>query len=283
MHKFPRILLKIIMALSTLLLAVLIIVWVWSSIVLNRSYAPQNHDFTVDQASVDITEGERLARVLGCIGCHGQGMEGSYLANDFMFGRLLAPNLLQITKNYTDQELEVAIRQGIGKDGHGLLIMPSSHFSAMRDQDLSNIIAYLRQVPLIENDLQPMSFGPIARVLAIKGDLQPEPEYPQHDISVMSAKSAGFIDGRYLTTLKCAECHGRNLQGAPFIGEMTPSLVIVKAYDLSEFTQLMRTGLAKGGRELGIMGEISRSHFAYLRDEEITDLHQYLQNQHNWN
>ncbi len=58
----------------------------------------------------------------------------------------------------------------------------------------------------------------------------------------------------------------------------TPTLAIVAAYSLDDFTRLMRTGTALGGRELNeMMTGVARGRTAYLTDEEIAALHGYLQ------
>ena len=60
-------------------------------------------------------------------------------------------------------------------------------------------------------------------------------------------------------------------------GAPTPSLVLVKAYNEEEFIEFMRIGIAKGGREVGIMSELSRTNFAHLRDDELGDMFRFFQ------
>ena len=71
-----------------------------------------------------------------------------------------------------------------------------------------------------------------------------------------------FERGRYLASVVCAACHGRDLRGSAL--ESTPSLAIVAAYSEEQFRQLLRTATAAGGREIARM--------TWVRDVEFTDL-----------
>ncbi len=56
-----------------------------------------------------------------------------------------------------------------------------------------------------------------------------------------------------------------------------PDLVIIRAYDETNFRHLMQEGIAIGERELAMMSDVARSRFAYLTDEELDDLFLFLQ------
>ncbi|WP_438863861.1 c-type cytochrome [Neptunicella sp.] len=276
MTSLKRISLYLLAALFALIILSLAVIWIWSSIILNRSYVPQQRHFKV-AVTADINEGERLARIVGCIGCHGNAMQGETMVDDMLIGKLVAPNLTEFVNKYSDEQLEAAIRQGIAADGRGLLIMPASYFSALRDSDLSNIIAYIRQAPHSNGPTDKTSLGVMGRLLVINGELQTEPNLPMYSASPEIDNKA-FIGGEYLTQIKCGECHGRDLSGSTAMGMPTPSLIVVKGYDLTEFSKLMREGVGKGNRDVGFMGELSRSHFSHLNDTEIEDLYFYLHN-----
>ena len=59
-------------------------------------------------------------------------------------------------------------------------------------------------------------------------------------------------------------------------GNAPPDLRIVAAYDPQDFTALMRTGKAAGGREVGAMSEFARRRYASLTDSEIGAVRDYL-------
>jgi hypothetical protein len=51
---------------------------------------------------------------------------------------------------------------------------------------------------------------------------------------------------------------------------------VVSAYDPEAFTRLLRSGVALGGRQLGVMSQQARNNLAQLTDSEISALHSYL-------
>jgi mono/diheme cytochrome c family protein len=72
-------------------------------------------------------------------------------------GRIRAPNLTSDPETgigrHTDGELLRAMREGIGKDGRALFMMPWERFAeALSDEDSLAIIAYLRTLPPIVHD-----------------------------------------------------------------------------------------------------------------------------------
>ena len=62
------------------------------------------------------------------------------------------------------------------------------------------------------------------------------------------------------------------LEGSPD----TPALSVVAGYSAAEFTRLMREGVPKDGRKLGLMGDAARSRFSHFTDEEVSGLYAFL-------
>ena len=85
--------------------------------------------------------------------------------------------------------------------------------------------------------------------------------------------------GRYIVRATCAECHGIGSRGGkpPPGRPRNPDLRIVAGYDAAVFARLMRTGIAVGDREVGLMTEVARGRFRHLQDDEIAAVHGYLQ------
>ena len=48
------------------------------------------------------------------------------------------------------------------------------------------------------------------------------------------------------------------------------------AYSPEAFAELMRTGVALGGRKLGVMGAKARNNLSHLTEAEIAALYSYL-------
>ena len=73
-------------------------------------------------------------------------------------------------------------------------------------------------------------------------------------------------------------CHGTDLGGASSPKYSSPKLRIVTANPGDEFTQLLRVGVALGGRNLGITGWSTRENLSRLTDDEIAARYTYLYN-----
>ena len=59
--------------------------------------------------------------------------------------------------------------------------------------------------------------------------------------------------------------------------QATPQYRLVnRGITLAEFKTLLSTGVAIGGRKLGLMTEMSQAGLRYLRDDEVAELHAYL-------
>lgn len=122
-----------------------------------------------------VARGKYLAEhVAGCVGCHSQSDSRApgqpvvpgreYVGRDFFEisdagfpGHLRAPNLTSDAATgigrVTDGELLRAMREGIGRDGRPLFMMPWQKFAeALSDDDALAIIAFLRTLPPVVND-----------------------------------------------------------------------------------------------------------------------------------
>jgi len=126
---------------------------------------------TYDHAPVDFAvktvlspdEAERRARTFMCGGCHHDA--GNILLDDPALGRIVAPNLTRVVPGYTDAELVRLIRHGIKRDGTGVVIMPASNLSNITDEDMADIIAWLRSLKPLPDAVQGgTSWGPVGRI-----------------------------------------------------------------------------------------------------------------------
>ncbi|MDX1435846.1 MAG: cytochrome c [Anaerolineales bacterium] len=117
---------------------------------------------------------------------------------------------------WTDEQIKNAIRLGISRDGHQLSpVMPYEFFNGMAETDLDAIVAYLRTLPPIRNEIPheeeqhivPENFTP----LPIRVDIVvPEPsDLPARGEYLMSA------------VVGCALCH---TPADPTTGEPMPDL-----------------------------------------------------------
>lgn len=75
----------------------------------------------------------------------------------------------------------------------------------------------------------------------------------------------------------CVNCHHQT----PKEILNAPSLVLVQVYSLPEFRTLLKTGVARDGRDMyaqgSIMGIVAREQLSHLTDEEVAAVHRFLQ------
>jgi cytochrome c553 len=227
-----------------------------------------------------IAKGKRLAKLYGCSeGCHGKGIEGAVQYDQVMVGRIVAPNLTSAVRRYSDPELAAIIRTGVRPDGHNIIMM-SELLRLLTDDELGDIVAYLRSVPAVEGPGPEVRLGPAARFFKATGRYTTTARYIKTDtLSPPPASGEGAQRGRHIASTVCADCHGSDLSGGGVWYDGTtapPSLQIVAAYTPEAFTELMRNGIALGGRKLGHMREAALGQLSVLTQAQIADLYSYL-------
>ena len=255
-----------------------LVIYVGSERVLRRTYPGiTGHPVALPHDSLSLSEGKRLTRVYGCgPGCHGQRSEGEVLFDEPMVARLVAPNLTRAIPQYSDPELERIIRHGVRPTERSLLVMPSQSLAGLSDTSLAMILAYLRTLPLLEGPGPLLALGPLGRLGLVTGQFKTAamliPQGAPAPPAVPPTDSLAL--GRYLAHTVCAECHGTDLKGDPTMGSV--SLAVVSGYSAAEFARLLQTGVPKGDRKLGLMGQAARGRFVALTPVEVAALHAYL-------
>lgn len=220
-------------------------------------------------------EGARLTHVDGCFGCHGEALTGHVFVDNLFVGRLSGPNLTRIVPRYTDQQVADLIRSGVRPNGTGIVFMPSHVLVRLADADIAAIIAYLRTLETRPDAAKDSRLGLLARALVVAGVIPLESnKVDRSQLGPQQRPTEAAALGPYLAKSICAMCHGDDLHGekqmkSPNLYEMVPG------YSLDQFRTLMSTGLAPGGRKLGLMTEVSGG-LKYLRDDEVADLHAYF-------
>ena len=199
-----------------------------------------------------------LAAAVGC-GCHFNGdlgalAGGNKFEGDFgvVHSRNLTPDLATGIAGLGDQELADAIRYGKRPGGGNLFIMP--RYSGMADEDVYNLIAYLRSLEPVENPIPDR-------------DLAFEPPAYEGEMAAPAVAPTDPVErGAYLASLaRCSMCHtpldengspieGMMLAGAPFRDTVAPNLTPDEATGLGlwseeEIAAFLATGLYDDGME----------------------------------
>lgn len=229
-------------------------------------------------SSEQVKHGERLSKVLGCSGCHGDSLTGQDWSDDI--GTLWTANLTQSAQKYSHDELAAMITDGKRPD-RSLMDMPSYLFSGLNPADVDALVAYLKTLKP-EGAVHPdPSMGPELLAMQAKGEWMDSPAR----VADMKAKGppdlgAKFAYGRFIVRATCVECHGIDLAGGkgPMEEDGNPpaNLRIVGSYSPDDFTTLMHTGKAAGDREVGLMSKVARRRYANLTDGEVSAVRAYL-------
>ena len=123
-----------------------------------------------DQASVD--HGKHIYERYGlCAECHADNVGGENIGEDPVFERLVASNLTTgkggVGSKFQDIDYVRAIRHGLGQDRKPLVIMPVQYFTKFSDRDLGALIAYIKSVLPVDNELPKTKLGPLGRVITL--------------------------------------------------------------------------------------------------------------------
>ena len=238
-----------------------------------------------DEAALE--RGEHLATVSSCNGCHGNNLHGTAFVDEAPIGYIPAPNLTSNgpVANYSDEDWAGAIRHGVGPDGRVLTIMPSYHYAAYGDDDLANLIAYLKSVPPAENTLEARQvqfpgtiiFG----MLAYSSWSVNQVDHATIGGRNAPATEATAVYGKYLVDIaSCGSCHGENLAGntpdsdSPQGPNITPGGNL-GGWSLEEFTVALQAGQTPDGRQLD--AEMPWANYAVMSEIEVEALWAYIQ------
>jgi mono/diheme cytochrome c family protein len=264
-------------SLLTLVIVAYAIAYVVSERILRRTYEVPAVAIAIPTDAESITEGRRLATIRGCFnGCHGKNAEGVVMFDEPMIARVVAPNLTASVRKYSDAQIAVIVRKGVRPDGRSLLVMPAEAFTWMTDVDLGRTIAFLKSLPPSTGPEPGISVGPLGRIGLAVGKFKTVAQLIADAEPPPKATSEQAAFGRYLARTTCPQCHGTNLRGASTPDFISPDLRIVAAYSPEAFAELMRTGVALGGRKLDTMGPWARQTLSQFTDAEIAALYSYL-------
>lgn len=225
-----------------------------------------------------------------CGDCHGDDFSGGIMADDPALGKLYGPNLTggkgSPVAEYTMADWDLVVRHGILPDGTAAA-MPSVDFINMSDQELSDIIAYIESFPAVDNEVPPVSFGPMGTILVGTGQFEITAENIEHhtEHAALPPEPADTPEfGAHLAQV-CTGCHGQKLTGGPIAGgppgwppasNLTPHESGLGGWTFEQFDTLMRKGKRPDGADaqepmLGII-----SYGANMEDIEMRALFTYL-------
>ena len=228
-----------------------------------------------------IERGKHLSIISGCQYCHGENFGGKVFLDIPPF-RLIASNLTSgqggIGKTYQDGDWDKAIRFGIRPDGTLIFpVMPYKSYNRFGDSDAKALIAYVKNIPEVDNNLPSTEMrAPIYIQAGLPNfDLSSymvDPETsPQKSVKPGPTKEYG----KYMAAILCAECHGDNYLGGKHPdpeGPKAPSLKVISGWSMGGFAKAIRTGITPANRNLD-SNWMPWEFFKNMTDEELQALY----------
>lgn len=256
---------------------------------IDRRFDVPDETVALPADSVSLAEGERLSLVLGCADCHAANLAGSAMIDAPMFAVLPATNITRgaggVGAHYGVSEFERAIRHGIDAAGRPLMIMPSADYAHLSNEDVGRLVAYLLELPPVDNLVGRRTVGPVGRIAAA---IAPRGLFPAYEIDhdgphpATVAKRVTPSFGDYLTR-PCRGCHGVDLRGgrvpgagsaAPPAGSLIPDAGGLAGWGEADFVRALTTGVRPDGTTLD--SAMPWRTFALHTDDELRAMWAYL-------
>ena len=253
-----------------------------ASRILNQTYdVPVEVSFG-EPDSATIAHGRQLVESFGCQGCHGEHFEGTVFGDSWWLFSAGGENLTSgaggIGADYDDEDWVRAIRHGVAPDGRGLIVMPAFWFAALGRPDIEGIVAYLKSLEPVDNEIPETRIGPLGSVLFTQAPL--DGDFPlisaraiDHAQPMVEPPPEGVTTeyGAYLAR-RCVGCHGDDLIGRDFDEVVSANLTALESWNREDFTHAVREGVVPDGRELSN----AMPRWRYMTDDEVSAVWTYL-------
>lgn len=251
------------------LVGLLIIVVIAGIVYLNSAFPKvyKAEDITIELTPERLERGAYIVNhVSMCMDCHSEVKDNLFSSpvisgTEGKGGRVIHEQGVTIhvrnitpasLKDWTDGEIVRAITEGIDKDNKPLApIMPYTEYKYMTKEDVYSVVAYLRALPPIENEVPPSEIGfPLNLIFPTVPDSATPMQKPDTNDTVAS--------GRYLARIAgCYFCHtpfkdGKNIEDEAFSGGHAFSDPKFGTVRSANITPDMETGIGSWTREMFI-------------------------------
>ncbi len=275
------------------LLLALTVIYIQTEARFTRIYETPTDVVAIPTDAESIELGKRIFQYRGCEGCHGEKLEGKVYLNDPAVGKVISSNLTSglggVGSAMSDEDWVRSTRYGIRPDGTPILFMPSTEFYYLSDEDLGAVIAYIKSVPAVDNELDPSSVSMTGRVVMtlvpaitfIPSELIPldAPRPAAPEVGITPAY------GEYLS-LSCKVCHGLTMSGGVIPGfpadwPPAPNITFgggsaLPTWSEQDFINTIRTGKTPLQKELRAQ-YMPWGSYKFMSDDELKAVWVYLQ------
>jgi len=253
---------------------------------LQKKYTVTTEVFPIPRDSAAIAAGKHLVDIKGCMDCHAENMGGKIFADEFLLGTMAGPNLTRgkggIPADYSTVDWVKAIHNGLNRENRPLMVMPSEENSRMSRQDLQNMIAYLMQLPPVDNEIPKSKMGVMINALTFLNqiDLIPAEKIDHQKPMIVEAdRSTPAAFGKYLSAM-CSGCHRQDMKGGPPMAPGFPappdltSTGAVGKWTQEQFSSTLKTGVRPDGTTLD--SSMPWQMTKYYKEEELQALYEYF-------
>jgi mono/diheme cytochrome c family protein len=257
-----------------------------------RATLPPGEDPSAAALARAIERGRHLVQSRYVCGeCHGTSFGGGTMIDDPMIGRAFGPNITtgagSRSLGFEAADWDRAVRHGVSREGRPM-VMPAVDFQLMSDQELSDVVAYVRSMPAVDNEVEPVRLGPVGRVLVSLGAIPlSADEIPSH--TAMHAVNppppeVSTAFGRHLAGV-CSGCHGATFVGGPIPGgdpawpparNLTPHAQALGPWRYEDFVTALREGTRPDGSALLAPMSTILPYARNMTDVELEALWEYL-------
>jgi mono/diheme cytochrome c family protein len=186
---------------------------------------------------------------------------------------------------FSDEDFVRVIRHGVDPEGKSVYFMPAQTFYYLSDQDLGDIIAYIRSLPPVDAEHPEPVVGPMGRLFYLMGNFPIQPAELIDQTAPRPASPPPGVTAEYgaYLALTCQGCHGQNLSGGPVDGappgtppaaNLTPGGELV-GWTEADFAKAVRTGAKPDGKQLDPF--MPYTFFSDMTDDEVAAVWAYLQ------
>ncbi|HXQ35163.1 MAG TPA: c-type cytochrome, partial [Anaerolineales bacterium] len=151
-------------------------------------------------------------------------------------------------------------------------------FYYLSDEDLGALIAYLKTLPPVDNELPPLRLGPLGRLMLALGEAPfrtPDVIVIDHESRPPVAPQPGITKeyGQYLTHV-CTQCHGQLMEREGLVPNLTRGGEVA-FWSEEEFIATVQTGVTPSGHQRNEY--MPWKYFGQMTDDELSAVWLYLQ------
>lgn len=254
----------------------------------NKVYETRRVEIEISGDSASVANGEHLLAIYACRECHGPGLSGKVILDNPILGKFTSSNLTSgkggIPLEYSNQDWLRALKYGLNKESRPLVSMPSDESTKIPDEDLADIIAYLKTLPSVDYEGDDIKIGPLMRILTAfnKVNLLAAEQIDHNKVEkIVKPEVKVSVEYGAVLAINCTACHRSDFRGGPPLIPDHPPVPDISStgrpgkWTEEQFVLTLRTGVRPDGHKLD-NNIMPWERFREFTDVEIKALRAYL-------